>query len=146
MVARRRPVRRSRARRHFFVAFGCEIVVPKEYALPCLERPHDETGDDRLRWPARPAEPLGRARAWRHFGRARRHRERLPRNEWSVAGSQPARPRPQLLEPALLRSAHGPAHVRGALLLLRLYLHLCDDGRQKPTARNRINSYSRYPS
>src|SRR5271170_6033930 len=146
MVARGRSARRSRAPRHFFVAFACEIVVPKEYALPRLERPHDETGDDRLGWPARPAEPLGRARTWRHFGRSRRHRERLPRNEWSLAGIQRARRRSQLLEPALLRPAHGAAHVRGAVFLLPLYLHLRDPGRQKPPARNRLDPDSRYPS
>ena len=38
----------------------------------------------------------------------------------------------RLFEPALLRAAHRLAHVRRALLLARLHLHLCDSGGQEP--------------
>src|SRR5208337_3903414 len=99
---------------------------------------------DRVRRTSGPAEPMGPDRIRGDHGRTDRDRAELSRNFGAPACGEPAGHFARLFEPALLRAAHGFAHVRRALLLSCLHLYLCDSGGEEPALGDGADPGSRH--
>ncbi len=109
-----------------------------------LETVHAE--HDCVHWASRPAEPMGPDRIRGDHGDLHRGRAELPRDFGSPARAERAGRNTRLFKSALLRAAHGFAHVRCSLLLPRLHLHLRDASRQEPALGNGPDPDSRHPA
>ena len=119
----------------------CRFVVLRQ-----AEIAHAHALQRTLRRAAGPAEPMGPDRVRGDHGGADGGRSQLSRHFGAFARGERTGRLARLLEPALLRVAHGIEDVCRARRLARVHLHLCDASGQEPAGGDGADPGARHPA